>query len=425
MKNTMRHLFAALAIIFGSISLYVLLVANQALTPELYTDALEEAGVYQEISNVIEERVTEGLIESGHDIIDEIVEENIEETPYSKALVWALNSLLDSQTGTVVEAISDRIGLEQGIQNAFEKDIEFATGWLRGDAELPKFFSYVPSVEAVEEIEENGAFGTMIMAFTEDILGVTELPECSYSGAETSTLEALSEGNWEGVTCTSDTVRPVIAATVEEFIPPETIENLEDELSKFLETYKLKEVWDWILGSVKDLATFKEAMYDAQGAVMWLHTTGVVVLSLSIVSGLIAIVMSQGTRLKMFISLAVIPGVVLLLGALVFNLFIADSIVDSLNFGGLLISSDKISATQSALLEASFMSSAGMILHGLHDQVIRVGVLLVGPGFVAWLLGVFVARGGWEWLKSVFGSVRGWFVGVYEGFEESLKHSEK
>lgn len=387
-----------LAIVLGFTGSYILALWQRALNAEIYVEALDQSGVYTEVTNVIEAQVTYYLKTEGKLLVETLAEEQLREDEdenriINKALlIWLLNSVIDNRTETAVSRVSQRIGLEASLKTYSETAITNTLDWVRGDVEDPQIFALIPSVEELENREKFN-LRAFLLDFVYDTLGFNDLPECPDSDSARDALRQISEGQWLGIACVSEKIRPAVVERIGESIPENALADVEQTIQESNAKYRLDTLTDGLNEFVLQLSKLKEQILNVRHMMESLRVGAIVLILLSLLSALGAFFVYPRRNFRVFAVIGLGIGLSLTIVGVILDLVLRNEITNAYDLSEIDISSEAISVAQSALLADSLYQMVFYIGDHVNDYAIQAGLIITAL-FLLILVVLFIANGG-------------------------------
>jgi len=404
------------AVIFGVTGFYMLAAWNRVMTPDVYIEAFEESGVYREVTNVIEAQFTYYLQVQGKELVATIIQQEAEDEDSANRLidrnliVWTLNTIIDNRTGNVVSAMSDRIGLEENIQNFTETALTKSLGWVRGDVQAPRVLLSIPTVEQVQNINERGLARDGLTGIAFNAFGFNELPECTSNSDEREVLSQIAGGDFMNIKCVTDRVTPALKERIESTIPADSLARVEARVEERFDLYKLETLSQGVTDFVLNLSKLKEQVVQHRDTIQAVRSFSIGLIVAAFIFSVAAYAFSPKRTIKIFMYIGLFTGLLLSAVGSILSVTIADRISGLIDLSGLALNSEAISLAQATLLSQSLEMSAIYIGQHIHDYVIWTGITLMAAFGVLLLATVFFERGGkkkmMEWYENVEAGVK-------------------
>lgn len=419
-KTILQYFCMVFAVVFGVSGFYILTAWNRILTPDIYIEAFEKSGVYREVTNVVEAQFTYYLQVQGKELVAAIVQQEAEDEDRENRLidrnliVWGLNTIIDNRTGNVVSAISERVALEENIQNFTESALTRSLGWVRGDVQAPQVLVSIPSVEEMENISEQGLVRDSLTGIAFNAFGFSGLPECPNNTEEREVLRQIATGDWLNIACITDRVTPAVKERIESTIPADALANVEARIQERFDLYKLDTLSQGVLDFVLNLSRVKEQAVAHRDNIQAVRSLSIGLIVAAAVFSMGAFVFAPKKSAKIFVYIGLYTGILLSAIALILNMTIANRLTGLIDLTGFALNSEAISIAQATLLSKSLEMSAIYIGQHIHDYVIRTGLALTVVFGVLLLITIFFERGGKEKM-----------VNWYENFQAGIKSRTK
>jgi len=431
MKSFPRTVAIFLAVLFTVLSLLTLSVWERVFSSDLYVNSLSEAGVYKQVTTVIENKVTHAIVTSGNEYLEELrdrIAEDEDKTDQEKkideGIIWVVEIIIENNSEDVVAAVSESMNIESGMEDGTRAVLDGSFSWLRGERETSKAFDSIPTTEEIEKLEGTTLVEEGFTYVAANALGVADLPECSSKKAETEALEQLDESGLMDVSCTSDDVQPVIDDTISDLIPQQVVEKLETDIDDILDKYDLNPVLNTIYEGIKALSEAKQYALDARTYVQSIQYSAIVLFALSVPMALLAVVLSKGDRFMTLVRMYFASGFILVGFVAVHHFILTPIAMNQIDFSRFEISSEGLSSAQEALWMDSVENASEMIIRGQLDYTFGVGMTLILVTGGIWILINISRRLPWDtyraWGTEQGRKIRGYFTERQDRMSDKL-----
>ena len=379
MRNFLGYVSVFLVVLLGSISITSIAFQNQALNPELYTDALYQSGVYTQATNVVEEYTTNSVVDLSKSFLEEQKKKRKEEDQKISTigLEAVLEYLIQNKSDEFVRAVYKSIDLEGNMQKQTEEEITATVEWLKGNREDPAIYAYIPSVEQMESLEDEGILKSVTVIGFLRAFGVSELSECSNEEEIQENLERLQGGKLREVTCTSESLKPIIWEEVLKIVPEELIDKAQANVDDFLEEYNLKPVVDQIFTFIKEMSKFKEYTYTVRDYISYNRYAATTLFFIAVVLSFLVLLLAKGNKFVTFFGMYFAIGFVVVLASLSYRFIISGVVLNSMNFDGLQIESEEVSSATGELFFQSVEKASEKIVYNLANDAIAAGITII------------------------------------------------
>lgn len=390
-RQFFRYFSLTLAVLFASTSLLTLTVRQTLLSSDLYTSALDQSGVYQVSSSIIETRVSTALTTLMKGLVVQlgIVENPDNQTLLQSMLVQGINLVIEQQTGQWIANVFENAGVDQLIQGAVETSIENDLAWLRGERTSTEIFEFIPTPEEVTQFQDS-SLTEIIGGLTENSLGLNKLPTCDNSADETNALNALAQRDLSAINCTSGRIQPLISSALSEILPTRTLEEVGSDLEKQVQNSQIKPVVDQFFEISLVVAEFKQLALSLRSAVQVSYEASILLMVLSLPMLLIGLYLSPHKRSKSFFVSILALGSVLVTASVIYYLSITSFVsyyylpVTKFDVFG-----QVLSPTESSALAQSLHSAVIFILQGIILNTFWVGLVIASVA-VAGLFAIYL-----------------------------------
>jgi hypothetical protein len=380
MKSFFRYFSLIGAILFTVISLSVLTVRAQLLNPQMYTDALEESGVYSSISDILETKTTSYLISAQKQLVSTIADsynpENQVVQKLEPVVVLFLDSLIDRETEKAVSQVFEKLQVESALKNGSAGVITYSVDWLAGIREDPKFLSYIPDPERLTEIKDQGAVPFFVSQVKQDI-GVEDLPPCETVTQVTQNLSTIAQGKISDVTCYSPEIKAVVERGAEVAAPKIAQTQLAMTVNDYLEKYQIRTLVEDLFNSLLNIAYLKQDLYQLREYVIQSKEWAVNGFIISLIMLVIGLILTEKRRIKTLFTVYLVSGISMTVWA-VFNMMSLSYLVNKSMPNNLaLITDPAISTAQKIALANSIRQAGAYIAQDLVSGMLTIGLLMV------------------------------------------------
>jgi|GEM_PF-3599113 len=389
MRKTFKYILVVLAVILTVGSLALFTVRRQVLDPAVYTDALARSGIYEEITAIAEDRLTQELIAVGKSAVAELGIAEQEEDVISNILVWLLNTVIDSQTGTLVKYISDAVGFDQLVQQASETAIRYSLEWLGGERPTPEFLKYIPTKAELEAARDINV-ADLIALVTRRALRIENLPACANRDELIQNLELVRDRRFMQLTCTTPELDPIINQSIVDLIPPEIVTTIEGTVQTYIDRANLQPIIDQAFAVAITIAEKKEALETLREYVIASRQVAIWMLVGSILAMIGALILAEKRRVRLFAIIYFASGLAILVKAAFGYGILPYIVIRSVSFDSL-IAWGALSPAQSALLIESIKILVVSIIQNLFIAALYLGAIMTAAAALIWV-GDFLAR---------------------------------
>jgi len=389
MRKVFKYILIVLAVILtvGSLSLFT--VRQKLLDPDVYTDALRQSGIYEEITDIVEDQLTRELIDVGKTAVAELGIQEKEDDVINNVLVWLLNTIIDTQTGTLVSYISDSVGLENLVQQVSEKAILYALEWLSGERETPEFLKYVPTKAELEAVREINV-ADVIALVTRRAIGIEDLPECANREELITNLNLVKDGRILKLTCTSPELDEVINQTIIRLIPQEMIVTVESTIQGYIDQANLQPIIDQAFTIAIQVAEEKEMLEQVREYVIASKQVIIWMFVFSLLTMIGALLLAESKRLRLFAIIYFISGIIILVKGVFGYSALPYIILNTVSFEDLFVSG-ALAPAQTALLIESIKLLTSSIIQNIFSPTMYLGLIMAAVAAVIWIAD-FIAR---------------------------------
>jgi hypothetical protein len=382
MKTFLAYMFGILAIIFGFWGLSSLILYFTVLNPETYKGPLESSGIYTQTVEVLKDQTEVALLGLGDEAINTVIDilfkdngdKNAKSTILKGVITEAATSMIQKQSGTVVDTLFNKIDVKTKLQYISEKTIDETTSWLKGENNLPKAFKYIPSKNLVDLAEKEGILKVATIYVFAEITGITDLPKCQTKDQVSENLVFLENKEYKSIYCTSEVLAPVFLESAQNFLPEEVSIKIQAALQAFMIQYNIQPVLEGIFSIVKNLSGFKESMINLRGFLDTVKNIAFLSIILSAVFAFVSVLLFKKNRLSKIISIYFVVSVTLFMFGVMNRLFIVDMLSTKIGFDTLVIS-ENISVQRNTLMVQSLEEVFNGIMENIYQPYITWGLL--------------------------------------------------
>lgn len=394
-RSFFRYLSIFLAVLIATSSVLVLSLRYALLNPSLYKEAFDQSGIYQVTTQIVEDKTTEALSSLMKSLVAQIgIVEQTEEnrTVLTTALIYVLNTLIDTQTERLVNDFYSNINFSGFLQDTINTAIDQSLAWLTGETEAGEFFQIIPSPEEVEQFQ-NSSLVDLVTGVVGGALGVEQLPECTSEEQEATNLALITDGQILQVTCTSENIAPALQAAVESLLPSEAINRVEGQVEETIDAFQIRPVLEDIMGVVETLANLKAYALGLRELVQSSRDIAVFGLLVSFILTLVSLYLSPKERFSTFVRMGLGVGVSILAISITYYLVISNAVMATLPLDvNLQFGNSALSASQTTALVISIRSIVSYIVHGVIIAPLYTGVIITVIFGVGWLVVIWLER---------------------------------
>lgn len=398
-RGILSNIFGILAIIVGVLGLYTLSVWNRALTPDIYTNAFEQSGVYTQVTNLIEAQATEYLKVEGKQIVDNLLAESDQgilqddrRILNDELIAWMINTVIDNQTANVVDRLSERIDLEQRVANRTESFLQTTTSWLRGEIESPQIIELIPPSEEVAELEPLDLATAGIIYVGKLAFGLDDLPLCSSSQSATEALELIAQGNVREIKCTNEQIDLAINSAIESLLPEEPLRRFKDQIGWRIDLYRIENLFESVQDALMQLSVLKEDLRNFREEVQLVRSIALVLIVFSVLFTLLAFLFANERSAKLVLWIFTITGITLFVTALTTNFVFVTALPNVIDLSRFSVDSEVLSTANAILLENSLTEATEIIASSINDYVLVTALMLLMLSGIPLLLIILYER---------------------------------
>lgn len=368
---------AALFTIFGSL---LLISRYTLLQPETYNSALEESGIYQVSNDILQEKVTQGVVTVSKGLVLRIGfggDASAIDSIFDRILVSLINTLIDQQSGRLVADLFVRINLPGVLQQTAEQWIARDLAWLKGEREAAEIFSYIPEPEAVERFS-NSTFTQNLSSIALVSAGYTDLPECQTQDELATNLQLAEQGRILQMTCSSDLIQPVIDEQVSTILPSSVTERIDTGVEQRVDAFGIQPILDTVSEIALAISQLKQDLIELRSYVELSLEYAVGMLLIGFTLAIASMFIIRKQMLVSFFSVYIISGVAILLTALVFRWFFIEDLIAQVSLSNPETFQPALSTSQSTKLSLSIQEFLRQVLNSVVIANIYFSLFLMG-----------------------------------------------
>lgn len=263
MKNFFRYLSLVIAMLLTVGGLSTLAIREQVLKPDVYNQALNQAGVYPAIEDILVTKTAAYIETAAKQVVAQLSNQI---NPQREAVarleplaVWYLNDLVSRQTTPLVAEAAKNLQVTNNMQALTEQGVNYTVGWLAGTQPDPKFMAYIPEPEQLEAVKTEGAIPFVARQLKTE-MGLEDLPPCESALEGANNLRLITSGRANEINCQSEEIRMAIARTAQVIKPQIAKTQLAITLESYVEKYQIKTLVDNVFEAVMDLSVFKQEL---------------------------------------------------------------------------------------------------------------------------------------------------------------------
>jgi hypothetical protein len=388
MKNILANILIGLAVISGVLGIINYTVQIQILDEDLYKTALDQSGVYAVTTQIVGEKLSEGLVTLQRGIIDQIGiigPEDTETTIIDKIVLTLLNTVIDTQTPRLVSTLLTNISFEQNVQNYSNQVIEQSVGWLRGDVVANEYFDRIPTPEAVIAFRE-ASLSQLLFQLTSRTFGQKELPICTSSEDIQANLSRALSGNFDSLSCTNNQIQPLLDAFFNSNIANDKIGQAETTIQSKLDAFGITEMIDGVYQVVLGVTQLKQNLLELQSMLRLNLRISYSLIIFSILSLIAGLLLKTASRLKLAIQSLFTVGASVLIITLLYLLIISEVAIYQLNLQNLTTFTSLLSANQNTALLLSLNNALTYMIKHAADFTLMVGIGLTVISATLWVM---------------------------------------
>lgn len=366
----------------------LLSVREQALKPATYTQALNEAGVYTSFAQVLEEKAAGVITVYSKELVTTIAQNRTEAgtaTPLQPVLVWALNTIVDQQSGTVAERIFNALQIDTVLSKNAEEIITNSLSWLRGETAEPSWWKHIPSDETVT-IARNEGLATLITSSAAASLSIGNRPLCTSQEQVTANRQRIIRGQLSQVDCVSpefENLTRTVTSTILPQLVPETTKNT---IEVFLTRYNLKAFLEDVYSTINQINQIRNQLIGLRTAIERTYTVGWLLLFVGSVLILTGIFLTTTKRLQTAIWTVIALGALLSVMALLYYGIGYKLAMDYLPRVTLVMKDPNISLMAKTALASSIEEAVLIIIRQLLLPSFWIGIGIMFMGAISFIV---------------------------------------
>ncbi|MFC1649713.1 hypothetical protein ACFL2C_03325 [Patescibacteria group bacterium] len=372
----LRYLSIVLVIVFTSFSLITLTARSRLLSPNVYKTAVNQSGIYELTSDVIQEKTTEALLALQQEVVTNLglVQDPKERTLFENVIIFVLGSALDEATKNLVANVAQRIDLTTVIRSTTEGWIENDIAWLRGERSDPEIFEIIPAPEEIERVR-NAKLSDVAMGVTAELFDLSNLPACTNAEDVELNVARVKDGSLTKVTCTNSEITILLNSTVSDLVPQDVLEEAEVGIQSELDRLGLTPVIDALFDISLLMANLKQFSLELRDLAARTYETSIFFLAVSIPLLIYSLIVTKKDRFRTLLRTYLATGLVVTAFGVIIYIVLSNTIANFI--GDITITTDGfLSGTQQVKLAQSIRSIELYIVRDVSYFLLLVGVVI-------------------------------------------------
>ena len=379
MKMWLRYITLILAVILATEGLTLLAISRQVLNPKLYTQALDQSKVYTITADILTTKATAYLIEVEKQFVADLAArsqpQNQTVAKIEPVAVWFLNSIIERQTGQVVQSVSASLEIDKTLLNLSDRGITAFILWLKGQRPDPKIFAYIPDPQNVEAVRSEGVVPFIAKQIQQNA-GIADLPACSDNSQVVQNLKLVTQGKVSEITCYSPEIRTILDKTATAVAPKIAQTQLAINIQGWLKQYHLKEIADDLFNLILKVSQIKQNLYQFREAISLSLTVAWGSLGLALMLTVIGLILTEKRRLRTFFLTYLWVGGLMVLGSLIYMVTATQVIARSFPRNLQILSDPSVGADQKTQLVVALKMAATLIVKNWALSTLYAGLTI-------------------------------------------------
>lgn len=390
MKRFFRWLALAMVVVMTAGSLSTLAIREQLLKPEVYNQALIQAGVYPAIEDILVTKTAAYVEAAAKQAVGQLANQI---TPEREVLVrleplavWYLNDLVERQTTPLVAQAARNWRLADNIQAVAEKGVTYGVNWMAGTQPDPKFLAYIPEPEQLKAVRAEGAVPFVVKQLKAE-MGIEDLPPCEGLAEAATNLKLVAGGRANEISCQSEEIRAAVTRAGQIIAPQIAKTQLALTLESYIEKYQIRTLANDLFNALLDVSIYKQELMAVRANLAMVQEQAQKALWGSLVFLIIGLGLTEKKRLKTFFVTYLGVGLLMIIGAGMYTLAATNAVAQAMPERLLRISDPVISPAQNERLAGALETAVLLVVKDWVTSVKFLG----GSITLLSLLGLLIA----------------------------------